>query len=92
MSITSSILLDCFRWQRLIFGWFLRVFEVQGAGFFEGGEAALEVDGVTEAGGFQLAPGLKGADAEVADHQEAFIRGIWVLKACVITEKTFGIP
>jgi hypothetical protein len=61
MSITSAILLDCFRWQKIILGWFLRVFEVQGAGLFEGGEAALEVDGVTEAGGFQLAQGFVGA-------------------------------
>ena len=75
MSLTSAILLDCCRWQKLIFGWFLRVFEVQGAGFLQGGDAALEVDGVTEAGGFQLAQGLVGADAGVADHQEAFVRG-----------------
>jgi len=35
----------------------------------------LEVDGVGEAGGFELAQGLIGADAGVADHQEALIRG-----------------
>ncbi len=31
-----------------------------------------------EAGGFELAQGLKGADAGVADHQEAFIRGDFI--------------
>jgi hypothetical protein len=75
MSLTSVVLLDCCRRQQLVFDWFLRVLEVQGAGFLEGGEAALEVDGVGEAGGFKLAQGLVGADAGVADYQEAFVRG-----------------
>ena len=47
--------------------------EVQGAGFFQGGDAALEVNGVREAGGFQLAQGFVRADPGVADHQEALV-------------------